>query len=127
MRWLNDVRARVRTGVVAPQTISDVHALLDEMRIFKDNAEVAVMRRAASISCEAHCRAMRAAAAGVGEFAIEAELMHEFRRSGAQAPAYTPIVASGEHACVLHYVENDDILKDGDLLLIDRTSRAHFR
>ena len=119
MRWLNDVRARVRTGVSAPQTIGDVHALLDEMRLFKDSAEVAVMRRAANISCEAHRRAMRAAAAGVGEFAIEAELMHEFRRSGAQAPAYTPIVASGEHACVLHYVENDDILKDGDLLLID--------
>ncbi len=55
----------------------------------------------------------------MGEFAIEAELLHEFRRNGAQAPAYTPIVASGAHACVLHYVENDGVLADGELLLID--------
>jgi Xaa-Pro aminopeptidase len=77
------------------------------------------MRRAAGISCAAHRRAMHAARPGVGEFAIEAELMHEFRRNGAQAPAYTPIVASGRHACVLHYVENDGVLGEGDLLLID--------
>jgi Xaa-Pro aminopeptidase len=62
---------------------------------------------------------MRAAGPGVHEYAIEAELMHEFRRNGAQAPAYTPIVASGEHACVLHYIENDGVLGDGELLLID--------
>ena len=119
MRWMNDVRARVRAGVAAPQTISDVHALLDEMRLVKDAAEIAVMRRAAEISCAAHRRAMHAARPGVGEFAIEAELMHEFRRNGSQAPAYTSIVASGQHACVLHYVENSGVLSDGELLLID--------
>jgi Xaa-Pro aminopeptidase len=119
MRWINDVRGRARTGVTAPATISDVHALLDEMRLLKDSAEIDVMRRAARISTDAHRRAMQAAKPGVGEFTIEAELIHEFRRSGAQAPAYTPIVASGAHACVLHYVENADVLRDGDLLLID--------
>ncbi len=119
VRWLNDVRSRARSGVVAPPTISDVHVLLDEMRLFKDAAEVAVMRRAAEISSAAHRRAMHAARDGVGEFAIEAELLHEFRRNGAQAPAYTSIVASGAHACVLHYVENAGVLRDGDLLLID--------
>jgi Xaa-Pro aminopeptidase len=119
MRWLNDVRGRARTGVAAPQQIVDPHALLDEMRVVKDEQEIAVMRRAAEISTGAHRRAMRAAKPGLGEFAVEAELMHEFRRHGAQAPAYTPIVASGEHACVLHYVENADVLRDGDLLLID--------
>jgi Xaa-Pro aminopeptidase len=56
---------------------------------------------------------------GRGEFEIEAELLHEFRRQGAQGPSYTPIVAAGEHACVLHYVSNDGMLEDGDLLLID--------
>ena len=119
MGWMNEVRALTRTGVTAPQTISDVHALLDEMRLVKDRSEIAVMRRAAEISCAAHRRAMLAAKPGVGEYAIEAELMHEFRRHGAQAPAYTSIVASGEHACVLHYVENADVLRDGELLLID--------
>lgn len=119
VRWLNDVRGRARAGVAAPPIISDIHVVLDEMRVLKDAAEIAVMRRAAEISSAAHRRAMQAARAGVGEFAIEAELMHEFRRNGAQAPAYTPIVASGAHACVLHYVENDGVLEDGDLLLID--------
>ena len=119
MRWINDVRGRARAGVTAPQVISDVHVILDEMRVIKDGSEIALMRRAAEISAAAHRRAMHAARPGVGEYVIEAELMHEFRRDGAQAPAYTPIVASGAHACVLHYVENDGVLNDGDLLLID--------
>ncbi|MGZ8198005.1 MAG: aminopeptidase P N-terminal domain-containing protein [Burkholderiales bacterium] len=119
MRWLNDVRGRVRTGVAAPQAINDVNALLDAMRVVKDEAELEIMRRAAGISSAAHRRAMQAARPGVGEFSIEAELLYEFRRHGAQAPAYTPIVAAGAHACVLHYVENDGVLRDGDLLLID--------
>jgi Xaa-Pro aminopeptidase len=117
--WINDVRNRSRAGVMPPPSISDVHVLLDEMRLVKDPAVIAVMRRAADISTAAHRRAMRAARPGVHEYAIEAELMHEFRRNGAQAPAYTPIVASGEHACVLHYIENDGVLGDGELLLID--------
>jgi Xaa-Pro aminopeptidase len=119
MRWVNEVRGRVRAGVKAPPTFSDVNVLLDEMRVVKDPAEVEIMRRAGTISAAAHRRAMQLAKPGVGEFAIEAELLHEFRRHGAQAPAYTSIVASGAHACVLHYVENDGMLADGDLLLID--------
>jgi Xaa-Pro aminopeptidase len=119
MRWVNDVRGRARAGVTAPQTIADVHAILDEMRLVKDSSEIETMQRAADISTGAHRRAMQAVKPGVGEFAIEADLMHEFRRHGAQAPAYTPIVASGAHACVLHYVENSDVMRDGDLLLID--------
>jgi Xaa-Pro aminopeptidase len=119
MQAMNEVRNRARAGVVPPQTISDVHTLIDEMRVVKDADEVRIMRRAAEISAAAHRRAMQAARPGMGEYAIEAELLHEFRRSGAQAPAYTPIVASGAHACVLHYVENNGVLGDGELLLID--------
>lgn len=119
MRWLNEVRGRVRAGVTAPPTVSDVNVLLDEMRVVKDAAETDVMRRAGKISAAAHRRAMQLARPGLGEFAVEAELLHEFRRNGAQYPAYTPIVASGAHACVLHYIENDGILADGELLLID--------
>ena len=119
MRWVNEVRGRARAGVKAPPTFSDVNVLLDEMRVVKDAAEIGVMRRAGTIAAAAHRRAMQLAHPGVGEFAIEAELLHEFRRNGAQAPAYTSIVASGAHACVLHYIENDGVLADGDLLLID--------
>jgi Xaa-Pro aminopeptidase len=119
LNWMNEVRGRARTGVAAPRDIADVHTLLDDMRLVKDADELATMRRAAMISTGAHVRAMRAARAGVTEYQIEAELLHEFRRLGAQSPAYTSIVASGANACVLHYVANDAALKDGDLLLID--------
>ncbi|HET9404724.1 MAG TPA: M24B family metallopeptidase, partial [Burkholderiales bacterium] len=117
--WINEVRGRARSGVAAPGEIRDVHLPLDEMRLIKEPEELAVMRRAAAITADAHRRAMRAARPGRVEYEIEAELMHEFRRNGAQAPAYTPIVASGARACVLHYVQNDGELKDGELLLID--------
>jgi Xaa-Pro aminopeptidase len=113
------VRGQVRTGVTAPCEIRDVHALLDEMRIIKDATEAQIMRRAGAISSVAHHRAMQLAAPGRYEYEIEAELLHEFRRGGAQSPAYTSIVAGGANACVLHYVQNDAQLHDGDLLLID--------
>ena len=119
VRWLNAVRTKARAGVMAPESVHDVRALLDEMRLVKDARELALMRRAASISAAAHRRAMRSAQAGQFEYQIEAELLYEFRRSGAQFPAYWPIVASGANACVLHYVSNDAPLRAGDLLLID--------
>jgi Xaa-Pro aminopeptidase len=117
--WLNSVREQVRSGITAPGAIQDVRALLDEMRLVKDADEIATMRRAGEISAAAHIRAMQQTRPGRHEFEIEAELLHEFRRHGAQAPAYTSIVAGGANACVLHYVFNDAPLKDGELLLID--------
>src|SRR5216683_2511957 len=119
MGWLNQVRALARTGVTAPAEIRDVRAVLDDMRLIKDEGELAVMRRAAAISAAAHERAMRATRPGRSEYEIEAELLYEFRRRGAQYPAYWPIVAGGANACVLHYVLNNAPLRDGDLLLID--------
>jgi len=117
--WINEVRNRARSGVTAPTEITDVRTVLDEMRLIKGPEELAVMRRAAAISTAAHRRAMQAAHPGCTEYEIEAELLHEFRRHGAQAPAYAPIVASGANACVLHYVQNDASVADGELLLID--------
>jgi len=119
MRWLNAVRAQARAGVVAPHALRDLHAPLDEMRLVKDAHELALMRRAAAISASAHRRAMLAARPGAAEHEVEAELLYEFRRQGAQFPAYWPIVAGGANACVLHYVQNDAPLADGALLLID--------
>jgi Xaa-Pro aminopeptidase len=119
MGWLNAVRTQARAGVGAPERVQDVRALVDEMRLVKDVHELSVMRRAAAISAAAHKRAIRAARAGRFEYELEAELLYEFRRSGAQFPAYWPIVAGGANACVLHYVSNDDVLREGDLVLID--------
>jgi Xaa-Pro aminopeptidase len=119
MGWLNAVRAQSRAGIAAPTEIRDLRATLDEMRLVKDAHEIALMRRAADISADAHVRAMRATRPGAAEYEIEAELMHEFRRNGSQFPAYWPIVASGPNACVLHYRENNRRMAAGDLLLID--------
>ena len=117
--WLNAVRARARQGVAAPVELLDVRACLDELRLVKDAHELDVMRRSAAIATEAHRRAMRATRPGRREYEVEAELLHTFYAGGAQAPAYTSIVAGGGNACVLHYVTNRDALRDGDLLLID--------
>ena len=119
IRWLNVVRARVRAGIAAPERVHDVRAVIDDMRLVKDAHETRLMRRAARIAAQAHRRAMQRARPGRFEYEVEAELLYEFRRGGAQFPAYSPIVAGGANACVLHYVFNDAPLHDGDLLLID--------
>jgi Xaa-Pro aminopeptidase len=116
---LNVVRDRVRTGVAAPETVVDVRVTLDAMRLVKDAHEIALMRRAASISSGAHRRAMEAARPGCFEYQVEAELAHEFLKHGAQSVAYSSIVASGPNACVLHYRDNNRQMRAGDLLLID--------
>jgi Xaa-Pro aminopeptidase len=118
-RWLKAVRAQSRAGITAPASTHDVLGMLDEMRLIKDDTELAVMQRAADISGGAHARAMRFARPGMWEYEIEAELLHEFRRHGAQYPAYTPIVAAGANSCILHYNTNNAHTRDGDLVLID--------
>ena len=116
---LNEVRSRVRMGVSAPEEVVDVRAALDAMRLVKDDHELALMRRACAISSAAHRRAMRVTRPGMYEYQVEADLVHEFLREGAQAVAYNSIVASGPNACVLHYRENNRQMNDGELLLID--------
>jgi Xaa-Pro aminopeptidase len=117
--WLDAVRARARSGVVAPTAVHDLLPVLDEMRLFKDSHELAVMRRAAQISALAHRRTMAACRPGMREYELEAELLYTFRKYGAQAPAYGSIVAAGANACVLHYPAGNAIARDGDLILID--------
>lgn len=119
LKLRNTVQAKVRSGIRAPDEIRDVRALLHEMRLLKDAPELDIMRRAAAVSAQAHCRAMHFARPGRFEYEIEAELLHEFCRHGSRHPAYPAIVAGGANACVLHYVENNARLADGDLLLID--------
>jgi Xaa-Pro aminopeptidase len=117
--WLSGVRAQIRAGISAPSAAMDVRVLLNEMRLIKDADEIAIMQRAATISAHAHARAMRCAKAGLREYHLDAEILHEFRRHGSQFPAYGSIVATGANACVLHYRAGDAELRDGDLVLID--------
>ena len=118
IRWVNHLRARARAGIRAPHSIVMLDRILHEMRLFKSAAEVAVMRYAAQTAAWAHTRAMQVCQPGTYEYEVEAELLHEFRRMGME-PAYTSIVGGGKNACILHYIENRDVLHDGDLLLID--------
>ena len=116
---LNAVRQQARSGTVAPRSFHDIRAELDAMRLIKDSHEIATLRRAADIASAGHARAMRACRPGMAEYVLEAELSHEFRCRGADGHAYPPIVAGGLNACVLHYVRNDKLLNDGQLVLID--------
>jgi Xaa-Pro aminopeptidase len=122
---LNAVRARVRYGALCPEQQRDVCGILDEMRLVKDEHELAIMRRASQISAGAHIRAMKLSASmlragkDVREYHLDAELLHEFRLHGSQYPAYGSIVAGGANACVLHYRADAAPILNGDLVLID--------
>ena len=116
---LNAVRTQSRSGTRAPGEIRDLRGLLDQMRLIKDEREIEFMHRAADIASAGHSRAMRACKPGMAEYELEAELSYEFRRRGADGHAYTPIVAGGSNACILHYVNNDKLLANHSLVLID--------
>ncbi len=116
---LNTVRAQTRAGKHAPGEIRDLRDVLDRMRLIKDAHETGIMRRAAAIASAGHARAMRACRPDMAEYELEAELSYEFRKRGADGHAYSPIVAGGRNACVLHYVENNRLLGEHALVLID--------
>lgn len=117
--WMRQVRSQARAGINPPSEFHDVESLIHEMRLFKDAHEIDIMRKAAAISARAHIRAMQACKPGMHEYQLEAELLHEFRNSGAQSVAYNSIVAGGENTCILHYRAGSTELRSGELCLID--------
>ncbi len=118
-QMIKGLRGRARKGIEPPVEIVDGHHSLHEMRLHKSEQEIELMRKAAAITAEAHVAAMAAARDGMNEYEIDALLDYTFRKNGANGPAYSTIVAGGSNACILHYVENDQPLKDGELVLID--------
>lgn len=119
MGWVNNIRARESSGAVPPGEFTDLDHMLHEQRLYKSAAEIRLMRKAADITTRAHERAMLTSRAGLYEYQLEAELQYEFASGGARHPAYPSIVGSGGNACVMHYIENNARLRDGDLVLID--------
>ena len=119
MDWVKIIRGKARQGAHPPGEFLVLDHLLNEMRLIKSPMEIKLMEKAGAISAQAHKRAMAVCRPGLYEYHLEAELMHEFVRSGSRSPAYNNIVAGGKNACILHYVENNAPLKDGDLVLID--------
>ena len=116
---INTLKGQVRLGVKAPETLGDLEPILSEMRLFKSEAEINLLRHAAAISISAHQRAMQQCKHLEHEYQLEAELNYELTRQGCRSMAYDPIVGSGENACILHYTENSQSLRPGDLVLID--------
>ncbi len=112
-------QAGMRRGKPALKGWLDSRPLIHEMRLIKSPAEIALLRHAAAISAQAHVRAMRTCQAGLSEYQLQAELEHTFVWHGASGPAYSTIVGGGANACVLHYIENSDVLEEDTLVLID--------
>ncbi|HET6725598.1 MAG TPA: Xaa-Pro aminopeptidase [Gammaproteobacteria bacterium] len=116
--WVNQLRTSRGQGATAPHEFVSLEPFLHDLRLYKSRAEIALMRRAAKISAGAHERAMRHCRPGINEYELEAELLHEFHRHGARV-AYNSIVGGGGNGCILHYTENDAVLRDRELVLID--------
>ena len=119
IREISRMRAVNRKPVHPPQTIIDPGMIVHEMRVVKTADELELMQRAADIAAEAHCEAMKSVRPGMKEYELEALIERVFRQRGASAPAYTSIVGAGANATVLHYINNDGDLRDGDLVLVD--------
>ncbi|MCW8831908.1 MAG: Xaa-Pro aminopeptidase [Colwellia sp.] len=117
--YLAQVRAKIRQGVKVPAHLTDASPIVDDLRLIKSHNEIELMRQVNFISGLAHQRAMQKTKAGLFEYQIENEILHEFARHGARYAAYATIVAGGDNANILHYTDNDESLVDNDLLLID--------
>ena len=116
--WQTLLRKRTKQGT-GPTAIEDAKLLMQQFRRIKSPYEIEKIKQAIAISAEAHNLAREMARPGMYEYEIQAAIENVFRKAGASGPAYPSIVASGENACILHYVENNQALKEGDLLLID--------
>lgn len=126
MEWINSIRANVRSGAQPPGEFINLDHLLHDLRLYKSAAEIKIMHEAGKISARAHKRAMQFCRPGVYEYQLEAEIQHEFAMNGARLPAYSSIVGGGVNGCILHYVENNQRLKDGDLVLIDAGCELNY-
>jgi len=116
--WVNGLRRQAKLGKHPPYEFVALQHVLHDMRLYKSRAELGLMRKSARIASRAHVRAMKRTRPGVNEYEIMAELLHEFRLSNADT-SYHPIVGGGANSCILHYHENNQTLRDGDLLLVD--------
>lgn len=119
LQYLSGQRYRRLKTAYPPHTIIDPTIILGEMRLHKDEEEVEYMQKAGDIAAEAHILAMQQCQPGMNEAQIESIIEHHFRMSGANGAAYNSIIGGGDNATILHYVENNMPLKDGDLLLVD--------
>ena len=117
IEWIKSAKSKDRHSSAID--IADASSKVGNQRLIKDEDEIKIMKKACQISAEAHVEAMKFVKPGMTEQEMEAFYQYEFSKRGGRFSAYTPIVAGGENACVLHYVENSKALQDGELLLVD--------
>ena len=122
--WIKAAKSKDRHSPAID--ISDAASKIGNQRLLKSAYEIELMKKACRISAEAHVEAMKFVKSGMTEQAMEAFYLYEFAKRGGRFSAYTPIVASGENACILHYVENCKTLNNGDLLLVDAGCEYDF-
>lgn len=125
MTWIQQLDKKQRDGEASPQQIKQLDRILDEMRVIKSATELALMRTACQITAQAHTRAMQTVRPNMMEYQLEAEIQYVFGQYGT-VPSYNTIVGGGANGCILHYVENNQPLKDGDLVLIDAGCEYQF-
>lgn len=123
--WVKEANGESRRGTSAPAQLVQLDRIIDEMRLIKTPEELELMQIASDISAEAHTKAMLSVKPDMMEYALEVELNYVFGKNGC-VPSYNSIVGGGENGCILHYVENDKPLKDGDLVLIDAACEYQF-
>ena len=123
--WVNQIREKARSGVNTPNEFVALDHLLHDMRLFKSRHEISIMRKAAKIAAKAHIRAMQKCKPEMTENQIEAEILHHFRQNNC-TEAYPSIVGGGANSCILHYIDNQETLNDGDLLLIDAGAEKDY-
>ncbi|MFQ5634187.1 MAG: aminopeptidase P N-terminal domain-containing protein [Gammaproteobacteria bacterium] len=116
--WVAGLRERGSSASHTPDEFIGLDHFLHDLRLYKSRAEISAMRRAAKIAVQAHKRAMGRCRPGLYEYELEAEFQYEFRRQGLRM-SYLPIVGSGVNACTLHYIANEQRIRDGDLVLVD--------
>lgn len=124
--WLTSMRSRSRQGVVAPSHLLQLDDISNEMRLIKSPAEQDMLRSAAQISAQAHIKAMKECRPGVMEYQLDAHIQHHFAMHGAPQAAYPSIVGGGKNACILHYINNSQVLQTGDLVLIDAGAEYQY-
>ena len=124
-QWIVKASGETRRGLTVPTQLIQLDSIIDEMRLHKSAQEIELMQIASNISAEAHTRAMQTVKPNMMEYALEAELNYIFGKNGC-VPSYNSIVGGGENGCILHYVENNKPLKDGDLVLIDAACEYEF-
>ena len=124
-KWIAEASGESRRGTAAPTQLIQLDTILDEMRLHKEPKEIELMQIASDISAQAHTQAMKSVQPGMMEYALEAELNYIFGKNGC-VPSYNSIVGGGDNACILHYVENNKQLNDGDLVLIDAACEYEF-